>query len=166
MHFLEPFYGILKSIATLMLLFMALLQGSATAFAYFVHGEGESIMTGPVLPYAIVTGLACFLLYHYNTQQNQRIHNMSTMIRAESKANLIDGTISLGIAATVLGLSLVDIKGSFGFLHYTGDFLRNLHVRPSKMIGLRKRSFRSLRKTCIRIKKIWMFTFSSKELIS
>lgn len=126
MHFLEPFYGILKSIATLMLLFMALLQGSATAFAYFVHGEGEPMLTGPILPYALVTGLACFLLYRYNIKQNQKIHNMSTIIRAESKANLIDGTISLGIAATVLGLSLIDINGSLGFLHYTGDFFITL----------------------------------------
>ena len=40
MYFLEPLYGILKSIATLLLLVITLLETSASAYAYFVHQEG------------------------------------------------------------------------------------------------------------------------------
>ncbi|MGT2888411.1 cation transporter [Streptococcus didelphis] len=86
MYFLEPLFGVLKSIATLMLLIIAFLESSSVAYAYFTKGEGDPI------------------------------------IKAESKANLIDGLISIGIGATVLMLTFVNINSNLGFLHYTGDF--------------------------------------------
>jgi len=122
MYFLEPLFGVLKSIATIMLLIIAFLESSAVAYAYFVNGKGEPIVTGPALPYTIITGLLCFALAYYNLRQNKRIHQMSTMLKAESKANIIDGLISIGIGITVFLLTFVSIDGKLGFLHYTGDF--------------------------------------------
>ncbi|MGT2933238.1 cation transporter [Streptococcus catagoni] len=122
MYFLEPLFGVLKSIATIMLLVIALLESSAVAYAYFVYGEGDPLITGPVLPYTLITGFLCFALAFYNRYKNKSIHNMSTMLKAESKANLIDGIISIGIGITVLILSFININGQLGFLHYTADF--------------------------------------------
>ena len=86
MYFLEPLYGILKSIATLLLLVITLLETSASAYAYFVHQEGQAMVTGPVLPYTIAMVILCFGLGAYNSNQNRKINHMSTMLAAESAA--------------------------------------------------------------------------------
>lgn len=122
MYFLEPLYGILKSIATLMLLVITLLETSATAYAYFVHHDGQPMVTGPVLPYTIIMVISCFGLAYYNKRQNRKINGLSTMLEAESRGNYIDGLISAGVGVAIIALSLVDINGPFGFFHYTGDF--------------------------------------------
>lgn len=120
--FLEPLYGLLKSIATLMLLIITLLETGAEAYAYFFHGEGYPMETGPVLPYTLTMVVLCLGLAFYNKRQNQKIGGLSTMIEAESRSNLVDGLISAGIAGAMLFLYLVNIDGRLGFLHYTGDF--------------------------------------------
>lgn len=120
--FLEPLYGLLKSIATLMLLIITLLETGAEAYAYFFQGEGSPMETGPVLPYTLTMVTLCLGLATYNKRQNQKIGGLSTMIEAESRSNLIDGLISLGIAGAMIFLYLVDFNGQLGFLHYTGDF--------------------------------------------
>lgn len=126
MYFLEPLYGILKSIATLLLLIITLLETSASAYAYFIHNEGQAMVTGPVLPYTIAMVILCFGLGTYNSAQNKKINNMSTMLAAESRGNYIDGLISAGVGVAIIALSLVDINGPLGFLHYTGDFFITL----------------------------------------
>lgn len=122
LYFLEPLYGVLKSIATLMLLLITLLETSATAYAYFVDGQGQVMETGPVLPYTITMVVLCFGLSIYNRQMNKKIGGISTMIEAESRGSFVDGLISLGIAIAMCLLYLIDVKSPLGFLHYTGDF--------------------------------------------
>lgn len=126
MYFLEPLYGILKSIAILMLLMITLLETSAAAYAYFVHGVGQAIESGPILPYTIIMVILCFGLGFYNSQQNKKIKNMSTMLAAESRGNYIDGLISAGVGFAIIALNFVDMTGPLGFLHYTGDFFITL----------------------------------------
>lgn len=120
--FLEPLYGLLKSIATLMLLIITLLETGAEAYAYFFHGEGYPMETGPVLPYTLTMVVLCLGLAAYNKRQNQKIGGLSTMIEAESRSNLVDGLISAGIAGAILFLYVIDLDGKLSFLHYTGDF--------------------------------------------
>lgn len=122
LYFLEPLYGLLKSIATLMLLIITLLETGAEAYAYFFYREGYPMETGPVLPYTIIMGILCFGLHLYNKRQNEKIGNTSTMIEAESRGNLVDGLISIGIGAAMIVLLFVNRDGKLGFLHYTGDF--------------------------------------------
>lgn len=126
LFFLEPLYALIKSIAIFVLLFITLMETSATAYAYFVNNYGHPIEAGPVLPYTIITGAMCFLLAFYNSKKNKQINNMSTIITSETKGNFVDGAISLGIGAAVLILYFVDVNGTFGFLHYTGDFFITL----------------------------------------
>lgn len=122
LFFLEPLYAVIKSLAVLFLLLITFLETSATAYAYFVNQIGHQIETGPVLPYTMTTGLICLLLGLYNSRQNDRINNMSTMLKSETKGNYIDAVISLGIGFAAFLLYFIAIEGPLGFLHYTGDF--------------------------------------------
>lgn len=126
LHFLEPLYAIMKSLATLLLLVFAVLETAATAFAYWVHGYGHQMTTGPVLPYTAMMTLVCFGLYAYNTYMNQKIGNISTIIVAEAKGNLIDGLISAAIGIAFLFLNFIPTGSPLAFLHYTGDFFVTL----------------------------------------
>ncbi|MDW8750629.1 cation transporter [Streptococcus suis] len=126
LHFLEPLYAIMKSLATLLLLVFAVLETSATAFAYFVHGIGHQMTTGPVIPYTSIMLFVCFGLYGYNRYMNQKIGNISTIIAAEAKGNLIDGLISAAIGIAFLFLAFIPNKSPLDFLHYTGDFFVTL----------------------------------------
>lgn len=114
-----------------MLLLIALLESGAVAYSYFTYGEGELIHTGPVLPYTILTGMLCFALSYYNYRKNKAINNLSTILHAESKANLVDGLISIGIGITVFLLNFISQDGHLGFFHYTGDFFYHGYISAS-----------------------------------
>ncbi|MGQ7395342.1 cation transporter [Streptococcus sp. ZY1909104] len=122
LYFLEPLYAIMKSLATLLLLLFAVLETSATAFAYFVNGIGNQMTTGPVIPYSVTMFFVCIALYLYNLHMSAKLNHMSTIILAEAKGNLVDGLISGAIGLAILLLFFVPINGPLGFLHYTGDF--------------------------------------------
>ena len=122
LYFLEPLYAVFKSIATLTLLLVTLVDTSKTALHYWLTGNGELMETGPVIPYTILMVIICFSLSYYNRRQNARIGNLSTMIAAESKGNFVDGVISAGVGIAIFMLYFVDVAGPLSFLHYTGDF--------------------------------------------
>lgn len=122
LHFLEPLYAILKSILTLSLLIFSVCSTAIVAWNYFSSGTGEPMNTSPVFPYTIAMVIMCFSLAFYNQWQNRKINGTSTILKAESKTNFVDGLQSLGIGVAVVLLNFVDINGSLGFLHYTGDF--------------------------------------------
>lgn len=122
LYFLEPLYAIMKSLATLLLLVFAVLETAATAFAYFVNGIGHPMVTGPVMPYTLSMFVVCLSLHLYNVHMNKKINNLSTIIEAEAKGNLVDALISAAIGVAMLLLYLIPIESSLGFLHYTGDF--------------------------------------------
>lgn len=126
LYFLEPLYAIMKSLATLLLLIFAVLETAATAFAYLVHGYGHQMTTGPVLPYTTIMFFVCFGLYAYNRFMNQKIGNISTIVAAEAKGNLIDGLISAAIGVAFLFLKFIPDNSPLDFLHYTGDFFVTL----------------------------------------
>lgn len=126
LYFLEPLYAIMKSLATLLLLIFAVLETSATAFAYFIHGNGQQMTIGPAVPYTITMFLIYIGLYLYNRYMSAKVNHLSTIILAEAKGNLIDGLISGAIGIAVLLLYLIPINSWLGFLHYTGDFFLTL----------------------------------------
>jgi len=122
LYFMEPLYAICKSLLTLALLVISLQATAVTAYDYFYHGIGEAMNISPVLPYTIGMVILCFGLSIYNKYQNKKINNTSTILSAESKSNVIDGLLSLGVGAGIVLLYFIDINGPLGFLHYTGDF--------------------------------------------
>lgn len=126
LHFLEPLYAILKAIVILALLVISITESSKTAYQYFVYGIGEKMNIAPILPYSIIMVSLCFGLGLYNSKKNKQLNNRSTILKAESKGNFIDGAQSLGLGIAFGLLNFIDINGSLGFLWYTGDFFITL----------------------------------------
>lgn len=122
LFFLEPLYAILKSLLVIFLLMTSVWTTFKSASAYFLDGTGSVMQLGPVLPYTILMVILCFGLGIFNHLQNKKINQVSVLLNAESKSNLIDSVQSLGIGIAVLILLAIDINGPLGFLHYTGDF--------------------------------------------
>ena len=109
MFALEPIYAICKAIFTMSLLVYSLIDVCRVAYDYFVFGSGERIETGPVVIYEILTVIVC-------------IGDSSTMLTAECKSTLVDGSMSFGIGVVAIFLMLLPAGGPLDFLHYTGDF--------------------------------------------
>lgn len=126
MFFLEPFYGIIKSLLMFVLLAISLIESGMSAYTYLTTGFGASINFHVILPYSIVMVVMCFSLSYFNKQQNRKINNVSIMLTAESKSNMVDGVISGGIGLLVFILLFIDVNGVLGFFHYTGDFIITL----------------------------------------
>ena len=92
----------------------------------FVNGEGQVMDAGAVPWYAIFATSVCLGLSLYNRIQYKKTNCTSTMLRAESQTNLIDGLQSAGVGIAFLIFQLIPIESAFGFLHYTGDFFITL----------------------------------------
>ena len=122
LYFLEPLYAIIKSLITLSLLVISVVGTALPAYEYFAHGIGHKMNIAPVLPYTILMTVLCFGLGFFNKWQNKKINNTSTILTAESKSNFVDGLQSIGIGVAIICLYFIDVSGSLGFLHYTGDF--------------------------------------------
>ena len=122
MFALEPIYAICKAIFTMSLLVYSLIDVCRVAYDYFVFGSGERIETGPVVIYEILTVIECFSLYTYYRRSNRSIGDSSTMLTAECKSTLVDGSMSFGIGVVAIFLMLLQAGGPLDFLHYTGDF--------------------------------------------
>ena len=126
LHFLEPLYAALKSVLILALLVVSLVQSSQSAYLYFTKGIKKAMDIEPILPYTIAMVVLCFGIGVYNRMQNRKINDTSTILKAESKANIIDGLQSLGIGIAFGLLHFIDKNGAFGFLWYTQDFFITL----------------------------------------
>lgn len=122
LFFLEPLYAIFKSLLTLFLLCISVVSTAQNAYTYFSTGSGDPMNIGPVLPYSVAMIVLCFGLGFFNKTQNRKINNISTILSAESKSNMVDGILSFGVGVSIVLLDFVDINGGLGFLHYTGDF--------------------------------------------
>lgn len=156
-YFLEPLYGVIKGILILALLIFSLTETIETAYSYFAYNIGEIINITPVLPYSILMVIMSFSLSIFNRKQNKKINNASTMLMAESKSNMVDGIISAGVGLLIGLLFLVNVNGSLGFLHYTGDFFITLLLvivslkEPIVLLGV---SSRELSGATVKDKKI------------
>ena len=122
MFALEPIYAICKAMLTMSLLLFSLVDVTRVAYDYFVLGQGGRIETGPVVIYEILTVAVCLGLYLYYRRENRRIRNSSTMLTAECKSTLVDGSMSFGIGVVAVFLWFLPAGGPLDFLHYTGDF--------------------------------------------
>ena len=89
-----------------MLLVYSLIDVCRVAYDYFVFRSGERPETGPVVIYEILTVIVCFGLYTYYRRSNRSIGDSSTMLTAECKSTLVDGSMSFGIGAVAIFLML------------------------------------------------------------
>ena len=157
MYFLEPLYGIFKSLLVFVLLIYSLVETSITAYNYFVLGQGEIIKVNSVLIYSIIMVIMSFVLGIFNKKQNEKINNTSTMLTAEYKSNFVDGIISGGVGLLIMLLLFININGKLGFLHYTGDFFITLilvAISLKEPINVFKMSLREISGATIKDKEI------------
>lgn len=144
MFALEPIYAICKAMLTLSLLLFSLIDVTQVAYNYFALGIGSRIETGPVVIYEILTVIVCFALYMYYRSENHKIRNSSTMLTAEQKSTLVDGSMSFGIGVVAVFLLLLPTGTPLDFLHYTGDFFITtllVAVSAKEPIGVLRDSF-------------------------
>ena len=111
MFALEPIYAICKAMLTMSLLLFSLVDVTRVAYDYFVLGQGGRIETGPVVIYEILTVAVCLGLYLYYRRENRRIRNSSTMLTAECKSTLVDGSMSFGIGVVAVFLWFLPAGG-------------------------------------------------------
>lgn len=157
LFFLEPLYAVLKSILMIVLMVVALLTASQIAFDYFFHGQGEVMNTAPLPFYAVAMTVLCLGLGFFNRSQYIKTNKTSTILRAESQTNIIDGLQSAVIGVAIILLRFVPIDSAFGFLHYTGDFFISLVVIIASIkepIVLLFDAFRELTGGTVRDKKL------------
>lgn len=157
MYFLEPFYGIIKSLLMVVLLVVSAFESTMSAYMYWTTGVGDTINIGLILPYTVLMVAMCFGLSYFNKSQNRKIKNASIMLTAESKSNFVDGVISGGIGLLVLLLLFIDINGPLGFFHYTGDFFITIALVAifiKEPISLFAMSIRELSGATVRDKEI------------
>ena len=106
-YFYEALYALSKGLMLLGVVTMAAVTSVVRIVLYHTGGS-ESIPRldpQPILAYAIGVALICFGLYAYLRAANARIHNQSTILFADAKASLTDGTLSVGIAVGVFFLA-------------------------------------------------------------
>lgn len=119
---LEPIYALVRSLMILSLTVFACINVSQSAWNYFIYGQGKIINVLPIIPYEILAVFLCFGLYLYYMRSNKQLNNTSTMLSAESKTTLLDGTMCAGIGLLAVLLSFIDKNSPLSFLLYTGDF--------------------------------------------
>lgn len=120
--FLEPLYGVIKSLATVFLILSSTMSAARTAYLYFTTGQGTPLPTGDVLPYSLFVISLGLGLATFNHWQNKRLGGISILLSTESKANILDAMTTLGIGLAVYFIGFINKNGSLAFLHYTADF--------------------------------------------
>lgn len=122
LYFLEPLYAVFKSTLLIGMMVYAVISSSQVAFDYFIHHKGTVMETAPIPLYSVAMTILCLGLAVFNRLQYKKTKYTSTILRAESQTNLIDGLQSAGIGVAVLILRFIPLDSALGFLHYTGDF--------------------------------------------
>ena len=122
LYFLEPLYAVLKAVLMIALMISAVITSFKVAIDYFAKGIGEIMNTSPLPVYSVVMTVLCLGLGFFNLTQYKRTNKTSTILRAESQTNFIDGLQSAGIGVAIVALHFIPLESPLSFLHYTGDF--------------------------------------------
>lgn len=121
MYFLEPLYGVIKSIFTIVIILMATVSSTTNIYNYLIHNQGVKLDTGYLLQYAIAMIILCLSLAVIFSAYNKKIENSSIMLTVEAKGALVDTALSFGVGLTVLMVMVIPESGYLGFVHYIGD---------------------------------------------
>lgn len=126
LYFLEPLYGVLKSLIVITVTVSAFVSSIQKMIQYYVYGVAVPMNTGYMLYYMIAMVVLCLSLYVIFKGFNKRIENTSTMLMVESKAALVDTFLSLAIGIVVIAIMYIPLDSMFGFMHYIGDSILTL----------------------------------------
>ncbi len=122
LYFLEPLYALFKASLMIALMISAVYESFLVAYEYFAYGRGEIMDTDALPAYTLFVTALCLGLGFYNRAEYKRTNKTSTILRAESQTNFIDGLQSAGIGVAIVLLRFIPKESALDFLHYTGDF--------------------------------------------
>ncbi|ABR54190.1 cation diffusion facilitator family transporter [Methanococcus vannielii SB] len=116
----ESLYGFIKGLMILGVLIMSVTTAVIRITFYFT-GYLDNIpmlIPEPILHYALICAVICYIVSFYYFQQNRKFTNKSILLRTEQKSAFVDGTLSLGIG---FGVFLFSRGGEIGFIPYLAD---------------------------------------------
>ncbi len=126
MHFLEPLYGTLKGLLSLVLIVIAGISAVVKLYNYLFLDQGTMLAMGDILYYSLLMTVMCLAMGIIFWRLNKSINHRSTMLGVEAKAALVDGFISLGLGVAILLIILLPKQGNTVFVYYIGDALITL----------------------------------------
>ncbi len=147
LSFLEPLYGVIKSIFSLVLIFLAGESAIIKLYNYLFLNVGAMLQMGGILYYAIAMMILCFFMSGVFFNFNKKINHQSTMLSVESKASFVDGMISLSVGIAILLITLLPKEGNTIFVYYIGDALITIFM----IIFLIKTPFLALKESFIEL---------------
>ncbi len=121
--FYESLYGFIKGLMILYFLIMAVVTAIARIYMYFT-GSWDNLpilIPEPIFYYAIICAFICYSLSIFYYKQNRSIGNRSILLKTEQKVALVDGTLSMGVAAGFFFLAARGSGSENGFITYLAD---------------------------------------------
>jgi len=103
----ESLYVTFRSLVLLGIIAFATLAAAEKIFVYATGGEVPELVFGPILAYAATMVLLCLGLSAWHRYNWRRTGAKSAILRTESRAALVDGAISAGAGAALLGVPLL-----------------------------------------------------------
>ncbi|CAM3931716.1 DUF418 domain-containing protein [Alkalicoccus chagannorensis] len=120
--FYESLYAFMKGLLILGVLLMA---ASTAVIRIFLYASGSTegipmLVPEPIFYYAAACTVICYSMTLFYRRQYRRTGGQSILMRTEQKSTLVDGSLSLGIAAGVFFL-MQGGGGNAGFVPYLAD---------------------------------------------
>lgn len=103
----ENIYVMFRSLVLLALVAFALIENTLALIAYFETGAGEEPEFDVVVIYGGAVAMACMGLMWFYGHLNGSVGNRSEVLKVERRVAIIDGTLSLGIAAGMGAIALI-----------------------------------------------------------
>lgn len=121
--FYESLYGFIKGLMILGVILMAVVTAIIRIIFYF-YGSTDNIpqlVPEPIIYYAIIVGIICFILSYNYKIQNKKLNESSIILKTEQKASFVDGVLSFGIAIGVIMVLTFSGDGTGSFIPYLAD---------------------------------------------
>lgn len=103
----ESLYVTFRSLVLLGIIAFAVLAAGEKLFVYATGGEVPELVFGPILAYAAAMVVLCLGLSAWHRYNWRRTGATSAILRTESRAALVDGAISAGAGAALLGVPVL-----------------------------------------------------------
>lgn len=99
---LENLYVLFRSLMIMGVILVGVVTNVTKIVTYLVSGEGEEPDFGIASVYTAAAALLCFGLMWNHLRNNRSVGDASTLLRVESHAARMEGSISLGITASLV----------------------------------------------------------------
>jgi len=103
----ESLYVTFRSLVLLGIIAFAALSAAEKVLTYATGGEVPELVFGPILVYVAAMVVLCLGLWAWHRHNWRRTGATSAILQTESRAALVDGAITAGAGAALLGVPLL-----------------------------------------------------------